>query len=107
MLVREADDGHRSRCIFEAGPWECCGVISGSHSHISTNFTWRQPEFTRWIQLSRCQTSELISEVVEIEKAQVTERAYPPGITKPSMRRKTGGVRREGSIPERRRGERS
>ena len=24
---------------------------------------------------------ELISEVVEIEKAQVTERAYPPGIT--------------------------
>ena len=25
--------------------------------------------------------SELISEVVEIEKAQVRERAYPPGIT--------------------------
>ena len=25
--------------------------------------------------------AELISEVVEIEKAQVTERAYPPGIT--------------------------
>ena len=27
------------------------------------------------------ESEELISEVVEIEKAQVRERAYPPGIT--------------------------
>ena len=32
-------------------------------------------------EASRVFGLELISEVVEIEKAQVTERAYPPGIT--------------------------
>ena len=33
------------------------------------------------LEIQELGADELISEVVEIEKAQVTERAYPPGIT--------------------------
>ena len=51
---------------------------------------------------------ELISDVVEIENAWVIERGYStPRNNKPSIRRKTGGTRREGSISDRRRHERS
>ena len=50
--------------------------VSRCHSEPTARQASRLRDYTR-----ARDPLELISEVVEIEKAQVTERAYPPGIT--------------------------
>ena len=73
MLIQV--DGSYHRWLGEDGPQFTLLLAVDGATGVVVNALFCELENTRSYFL------ELISEVVEIEKSQVTERAYPPGIT--------------------------